>query len=210
MLKPETITEFCTALASAAPAPGGGAGAAAGGALGAALVGMVFEHTIEREQAAGAGRNLRQARDTVCSLRKDLLDLIDKDAAACNEVLVALRLPEGTQAEKDCRRESLQKAYMFASEVPVSTAECCLAVLSAAEGLAPRISPQLKSELATGVMLAHSGAHGAILNIEANAPHVRNAEMTDRLRQRCVRLRERADVLRERTLGAIPGREQSR
>ena len=45
----QTVPQFLEALASAAPAPGGGAACALSGAMGAALVSMVANLTLARE-----------------------------------------------------------------------------------------------------------------------------------------------------------------
>jgi formiminotetrahydrofolate cyclodeaminase len=195
MLKKKSVTDFCSDLASDQPTPGGGSGAAAGGALGASLLGMVAERTLERHKTSAEAEELRDLRDGAVNLRKTLLDLIDKDTTSYNEVMTALHLPKGTEAEKEIRRNALQKAFLFASEVPMTTAESCLAVLTAARTLVPRIDPQLSSDLATGVLLAHAGALGAVLNIEANAPYLRDAGVASRLRERSARLREQAGAL---------------
>jgi len=209
MLKKRSVTDFCSDLASDSPTPGGGSGAAAGGALGASLLGMVAERTLERHKASAEAGELGELRHGAANLRKTLLDLIDKDTASYNEVMAALRLPKGTESEKEHRRNALQKAFLFASEVPMTTAESCLAVLTAARTLAPRIDPQLSSDLATGALLAHAGALGAVLNIEANAPYVRDAAVADRLRERSARLREQADALCDQIRKALDSLKSS-
>jgi len=210
MLKKKSISDFCSDLASEQPTPGGGSGAAAGGALGASLVGMVAERTLERHKASALAQQLHELRDRSAAVRRTLLDLIDKDAASYNEVMAALKLPKATEVEKQRRHAALQKAFMFASEVPVTTAESCLTVLDAAQALAPHMDPQLSSDLATGALLAHAGALGAILNVEANAPFVRDAGVAGRLRERSTQLREQADTLRDRILAALASLKSSR
>jgi formiminotetrahydrofolate cyclodeaminase len=200
MLKSKTLSEFCSALASSEPTPGGGSAAAAGGAMGAALVGMVAELTLERDEARALSQEIEGLRDRVHSLRKKLLELVDRDTQAFNEVREGLRLPRRTETEKSSRREALQKAYLFASEVPLSTAECCQAVLVVAGSLVLSTNRLIASDLATGVLLAHAGVHGAVFNIEANLPHVRDEKLARALRERSGPLRERADSLREEIL----------
>lgn len=200
MLRDRSVTDFCTALASSEPTPGGGSGAAAAGALGASLLAMVAERTLERPEAAPVERDVRDLRDRALALQRKLLELIDLDTQAYNEVMAAIRLPKGTDADKARRREALQKAYLFASEVPLTTAEACLAVLAGAGSLVLRSPRQLASDLATGVLLAHAAAHGATLNIEANLPYVKDPKVSRRLRERSAPLRERADSLRDDVL----------
>lgn len=203
MLRNQSVVDFCAALASSEPTPGGGSGAAAAGALGASLLAMVAGRTLEREESAPVEREVRDLRDRALSLQKKLLELVDQDTQAYNEVVAALRLPKRSDEEKARRREALQKAYLFASEVPLTTAEACVAVLAGAGSLALRSHRSLASDLATGVLLAHAGTLGAVMNIEANLPFVKDARVAGRLRERSAPLRGRADSLRDDVLRAL-------
>lgn len=208
MLRDKTVSEFCSSLASSEPTPGGGSGAAASGALGASLLAMVAGRTLERQESAPVEREVRDLHDRALKLQRKLLDLIDQDTQAYNEVIAAVRLPKNTDAEKERRRDALQKAYLFATEVPLTTAEACLAVLAGAGSLVLRSHPQLASDLATGVLLAHAGALSAVLNIEANLPYVKDAKVAGLLRQRSSPLRGRADALRDDVLRGLAARNR--
>jgi formiminotetrahydrofolate cyclodeaminase len=197
MLKTRSVADFCNALASSDPTPGGGSGAAAAGALGASLLAMVAGRTLDRDEAAPVEKEVRELHGRALKLQSKLLDLIDQDTQAYNEVVAAARLPKQTDTEKERRREALQKAYLFASEVPLTTAEACLAVLSGACSLVLRAPRQLASDLATGVLLAHAGVYAAILNIEANLPYVRDPGVATKLKERSAPLRGRADSMRD-------------
>ena len=200
MLRDKSLTDLCAALASSEPTPGGGSGAAAAGALGASLLGMVAGRTLEREGSSPLAREVQDVCDRAQALRRKLLELVDQDAQAYAQVIAAVRLPKDTEAQKERRRETLQKAYLFASEVPLTTAEACLAVLAGAGSVVLRAPRALASDLAAGVHLAHAGAMSALLNIEANLPYVKDAGMAQRLRERATPLRQRADALRDDVL----------
>jgi formiminotetrahydrofolate cyclodeaminase len=199
VLKDASLTDFCAALAASTPTPGGGSAAAATGGMGAALVAMA---------AGGAASAERQARDVharAAELQQRLLRLVDEDAAAYAGVIAALRLPRGSDSDKERRREARDRAYLLATEVPLATAEACVEVLDAAGCLAPHVPPQYASDLATGALLAHAGASGALLNLEINLPYVKDRDAAGRLRERGAPLRARADALRDEALRRLSG-----
>jgi len=206
MLKTRSVADFCNALASSDPTPGGGSGAAAAGAMGAALLAMVAGRTVERDETAPVEKEVRELHGRALKLQSKLLDLIDQDTQAYNEVVAAARLPKSTDTEKQRRKEALKKAYLFASEVPLTTAEACLAVLTGASSLVLRAPRQLASDLASGVLLAHAGAHAAILNIEANLPYVRDPGVAAKLTERSGPLRGRADSMRDDVMRNLAAR----
>ena len=77
-----TITEFDDALASNAPAPGGGGAAALAGALAAALGSMVCNLTAGKKSYAQYEEDNQKALQHLEAARKHLLTLIDEDARA--------------------------------------------------------------------------------------------------------------------------------
>src|SRR5580765_2417314 len=129
MLVDLRVKEFVDRLAAGVPTPGGGSASALAGCLAASLGGMVCDLTVGKPKYEAARADLERARDALAALRKDLLALVDRDAEAYDEVAKALKLPKESPAEKTARQEALGKASQFATEIPVKTAESCLAVL---------------------------------------------------------------------------------
>ena len=66
-------TDFLTALASSAPAPGGGGGAAMAGALAAALASMVANLTIGKEKFAQQEPEVKELLDEAEEVRQNLV-----------------------------------------------------------------------------------------------------------------------------------------
>ncbi|GEM_PF-4947098 len=76
----KNLNEFCNALASKAPTPGGGGAAALTGALGIALCSMAGNLTLGRKKYADVEADVLSMLEKGESLRERLLALIDKDA----------------------------------------------------------------------------------------------------------------------------------
>src|SRR5512141_1672496 len=88
-----SVEDFAAALASDAPAPGGGSAAAAGGANAAGLLAMVARLTLGKEKFKSAWEDLAPLVDRLDDARVKLLELVDEDTKAFDAVLAARRLP---------------------------------------------------------------------------------------------------------------------
>ena len=119
MLVDKNVKEFLDELASESPAPGGGSVAALSGALAAALAGMVCNLTLGKEKYANSQDMMLAVRGRSGVLRGKLIQIIDDDTEAFNQVMAAFKLPKGTDAEKEERKKAIQEAMKKASEVPL-------------------------------------------------------------------------------------------
>lgn len=163
-----TVDKFVDELASDSPAPGGGSAAALSGALAAGLVSMVAALSAQKINTLGAIGARAQA------LKQALVDAIDSDTAAFNEVMTALRLPKGTPEQKSARDTALEKANQGATLVPLEvmrlaaeTAE--LAATAALECYAPSLS-----DAGVAALLASASCDGARYNVLINLQGIKD------------------------------------
>jgi formiminotetrahydrofolate cyclodeaminase len=210
MLSTMTLEQFAEALAAATPTPGGGSASAQAGGMAAALIQMMCDHTVGREQYRAHDEAVRAIRTRAEALRRDLLALVDRDAQAYDEVVRALRMPKGTEAEKQSRSEALQRANLYAIETPLATANACAALMGMASELACKGNVNLVSDVGTAALLAYAGLRGGILNVRANLKGVKDETRAARLRDRVRRLEVDSEKLREEALTAIYTRTNDR
>lgn len=163
-----TATELLDRFASPDPTPGGGSAAALAGATAAALVAMVCgmprTRTGDAAERARLDGALADARATGDRLRR----LVDEDSAAYDAVGAAYKLPKATDEEKASRRRAVDAAVSVATDVPLRTAEACLAVLAAAQVAAENGNPNAASDARTAAALAWAGLKGAAENVRIN------------------------------------------
>lgn len=167
-----SVRELADRLASREPVPGGGSAAAIGGAIGAALVGMVTELTIGRPEAVDREATLRDVRDAAATLRAELLDLAEADAAAYESVVKARRLPKTTDEERDLRSRQMSRTMVEAARIPLETARRARAVLDLAVRIAPVGNPNAISDAGVAAQLASAAVRGAVLNVRINLPYL--------------------------------------
>jgi len=168
----QTVNELLDALASSAPAPGGGAACALAGALGAALVSMVANLTLDK--AAAPGPELQDALAQADELRAALVGLMEDDANAYDAVIAAYRLPRSTAAEKKGRREAIQQALRVATLVPLDIAANCARVLALTEPAARLGSRSAVTDAGAAAYLATASARAALLNVDVNLKGIKD------------------------------------
>ncbi len=165
---------FVEAVAAKAPTPGGGSVSALAGALAAALGEMVCRSTLGRKSFATYSGTLEESLVQLAGLRERLLANIDRDAASYDAVVAAMKLPRSTDAEQAARTAAIEAGSKTAAEVPMETAEVAAEVTRVIESVRPITIPQASSDLAVALDLAAAARRGAVENVRANLPSVRD------------------------------------
>ena len=161
-------TEFLTALASSAPAPGGGGGAAMAGALAAALASMVANLTIGKEKFAQQEPEVKALLEEAEEVRQRLLGLVEDDAAVFNSFMSCYKLPKETEEEKAARAAAIRSAAKEAAEVPLAIARASYKVLTLADRLVRIGNPGVITDGACSALLARAALRCAEYNVRIN------------------------------------------
>jgi len=171
-----SISEFNQVLSSKAPAPGGGSAAALSGMLGAALTMMVVNLTIGKKAWEALEDNIKNQIKAdfaaIQTLNEELAVLVDEDTKAFTLFMQAMKLPKETETEKSYRDGQMQKASLFAMDVPLKTAEKCLQVLRHQKDIALYGNKGAISDIGVGAELASAGIKSAALNVKINLPSI--------------------------------------
>lgn len=160
--------EFVEKVASEAPAPGGGSVSALAGALAGALCAMVARLTLGREKYRDTWQDMEQVRDSADALMRRLLELVDEDTAAYNEVLSALKLPRDTEAQRTARQAAIRSATQKATAVPMETLRNVTGLLALAEAAVEKGNPNCLSDAGVAAHLIRAAASGAAYNVRIN------------------------------------------
>jgi formiminotetrahydrofolate cyclodeaminase len=170
---------------------GGGAASAIAGAMGAALVAMVARLSIGKEgmETEPFYTDIDAAAQV---LSTELLDGALDDSDAFGAVQAAYALPKETDEERGRRRETIQAAYIHATQVPMLNAERSARVLELAGRLAGRSNPNAASDLDCAFYLTTSAILGCVANVEINLPAIRDPDLVDQLSRHAEGLRQQA------------------
>ena len=192
-MESESIGGWLEALASSAPAPGGGAAAALEAAMAAALLEMVCNLTIGKPAYAEHDETMTSVRDRATSLRSDALGLAQEDAEAFGAVIAAYKLPKETGDEIEQRRREIQHALVAAAEVARSTADVAMQILDLVERIVPLGNVNVISDAAAAAGAARAAIQTSLLNIDANVASISDSETRERYERFAAAARERLE-----------------
>ncbi len=170
------LSGFLGELASDSPTPGGGSVAALCGARGAALNSMVANLTIGKKKYADVEEEMKEALAGAETLRLELTQMIDEDAAAFNKFMAALKMPKETEANKASRKTALQQTLVDAATVPLAVMEMCVGVIRLARPVAEHGNVNAVSDAGVAALIARAGVHAAGLNVRINVGGIRAEE----------------------------------
>jgi glutamate formiminotransferase / formiminotetrahydrofolate cyclodeaminase len=179
-----SVADFLEAVAQIKAVPGGGSVAALAGALAASLGEMVAGFSIPRKELGEFQAQLQELLGKFKASRVSLQSAIQKDSDSFAGVESALKMPKATEEEKKRRQERMQHALREASLVPIDVAEQAADLLLLFRQLDPISNPNLKSDLQTGVHMAHAAIRGALANVAVNLQSIKDEAFVDELRER--------------------------
>ena len=174
----DTVHGWLDALASEAPAPGGGAAAGLLVSVGAALVEMVCNLTVGREKYKDVEQLMLETRETAGKLRREADRLREEDTAAFEEVSAAYALPKGTAEEKASRSARIQDALRTATAVPLRTTEVGAEVLELAQRVVLAVNRNVISDAGAAALSARAGAEASALNVRINLAAIKDPAYT--------------------------------
>ena len=193
-------TDFLTALASSAPAPGGGGGAAMAGALAAALASMVANLTIGKEKFAQQEPEVKELLDEAEEVRQTMLQLVEDDAAVFNSFMACYKLPKGTEEEKTARTQAIRQAAKQAAEVPLAIAKASYRALQLAQRLVCIGNPGVITDGACSALLARAALRCAEYNVRINLGLTKDEEYNRQVKAELNFLLKTAEELEQEAL----------
>ena len=189
MMVDDSLKEFMEKLASGSPTPGGGSAAAVGGAMAAALSEMVCNLTIGKEKYTSVQGQIEEEMAKLAPYRKRLMEIVDEDSGAFDEVMKAFRMPK----DMDGRKEAIQNAYKLAASVPMETAEVCMDVLESAVVVARIGNKNSITDAGSSALLAHASLNAALLNVRINLSGINDDAFRAEMEKKVEMLEKRAD-----------------
>lgn len=198
-----TCRGFAEETASESPAPGGGSIAAYMGALGAALGTMVGNLSAHKPGWDDRWLEFSDMADKGHKLMQRLLALVDEDTAAFNAIMAVFSMPKSTPEEKAARAEALERATLYATQVPLNTMEAALEVFPLVEFMAREGNPNSVSDAGVGALAARAAVMGAWLNVKINAAGLKNRDDADKLLKRAEEIAENATALETTVINIV-------
>jgi formiminotetrahydrofolate cyclodeaminase len=200
------VAAFQERLASGDPTPGGGSAAALAGAMGAALLSMVCNLTLGKEEFADVAEQVERLLDDSEAARAALEFGVEADSEAFGLVAAAYRLPRGTEEEKKKRRAAIRAGSVKAAEVPLEAARVCSAALLTCARVAELGNPRVLSDVAVAAQLLRAALYSSLANVEVNLDALKQDPFVAEARIEVARLRQGRDAEVELILTRIKHR----
>lgn len=175
------------------------------------LAGMVGQ-TLGKPRYADVEEEMKNIREQVENLARELAKSIRDDAQALEKITAAFKLPAADKAQEKARNESIEQAAIEALQVPLGVARKIVEIMSLAErcalvgNLSAIADAAAASSLAQGALLAvgynirinvdalQKKAHGEAIVFEMDALEARATQLHLQTRQA---LRKRAGLTLE-------------
>lgn len=188
-----TVKGFADETLRESPAPGGGSVAAYMGALGAALGTMVANLSAHKPGWDDRWEEFSRWADKGVELEAELLHLVDEDTEAFNRIMAAFGMPKNTDEDKRLRSEAIQKATLFAAQVPLETMKASFKAFEICKAMAETGNPNSVSDAGVGALAARAAVLGAGLNVKINASSLKDKAQAEALINEANNLMAEAD-----------------
>lgn len=191
--------DFVSALASSAPAPGGGGAAALVGAIGTALGHMVGALTVGKQKYADVEDEMRALMEKCDELQKRLLDQVAADEKGFLPLAKAYGIPK----DDPTREEQLEAATLAACKVPLRIMKLCCEALDAIAVFAEKGSRLAVSDAGCAAATLKAALQSASLNVFINTKGLKDRARADRLNRKCLKLLESGGAVADRVFAQV-------
>ena len=163
-----SLTDFANETSSESPAPGGGSISAYCGTIAASLTTMVANLSSHKRGWDDKWEFFSDWAKKGLDVQNELIDLVDKDTDAFNQIIESIRLPKGTEEEIKKRNEAISKATKNAILVPLSIMEKAYDCMKITKEMALHGNPNSISDAGVASLCAIAAIKGGLLNVKIN------------------------------------------
>ena len=200
-MKEMNLNHFLEQLASGAPVPGGGGASALVGALGTALGNMVGSLTVGKKKYADVEDEIIALNEKADVLRKELLELVEKDA----EVFEPLSRAYGIPKDDPLRDETMAKVLKDAAEVPLAIMRKCCEALELIAVYGEKGSRLAVSDAGCGAAICRAALESAALNVYINTKSMKDRELAEKMNEEVGAMLEKYDTMASEIYAAVSG-----
>lgn len=198
-----SLKTFANETASESPAPGGGSISAYVGALGISLGTMVANLSSSKRGWDKRWEEFSSWAEKGQAYKDQLLQLVDEDTKAFNNIMQAFSLPKTTEEEKKVRSEAIQKATKYATEVPFKIMELSYQSMEIIKAMAETGNPNSISDAGVGILCARTAIMGAFLNVKINSASLEDKDFAREIISKGAQIEENAKKIEEDLIKAV-------
>ena len=148
---------------------------------------------VEKIAQVGGDKNAKLEYDVLCAYREALLQ--GKSARTVQF--------ESKDEEKAARAEAMEKATLYATQVPLRTMKTALEAMPVALAMAKEGNPASESDAGVGAIAALAAVRGAQLNVRINAAGLEDRAMAEKLIAEAAEIAKEAAAMEAEILVAV-------
>lgn len=171
-----TVKGFAEETASESMAPGGGSIAAYVGTLGISLGTMVANLSAHKAGWDDKWKFYSDWAQKGQVYKNELLFLVDEDTNAFNKIIDGFRLPKSTEEEKTIRKQAIEDATKYATEIPFRVMETSYNSMEVMLAMAKDGLQNSLSDSGVGALCARTAVIGAYFNVRINAKDIKDKD----------------------------------
>ena len=176
------FTDFIEDLSSNSPAPGGGAVVGVNAILGASLLLMVVNLTIENKNYLEVRDEAIKIRDELLEIKEILMDAPQKDAEAFTEVARGFKVKRSTEEEKRARSEVIERGYKLATNAPHQALKTIARLIPIGMRLYEIGNQTAIGDVLVGLKQVEIAIFGSIENMGQNIKSIRDEEYVAKMK----------------------------
>ena len=185
-----SASDLAEETASESVAPGGGSISAYVGALGVSLGTMVANISAHKAGWDERWEEFSDWAEKGQKYKERLLFLVDEDTRAFNKIIEAFRLPKGSESEIRTRKEAIENATRYATEIPLEVMETSLSSMEVMEAMLERGLQTSLSDAGVGILCARTAVLGAYFNVQINARDLKDRTVAEDLLSKAKKIYE--------------------
>ncbi|MCL2556336.1 MAG: cyclodeaminase/cyclohydrolase family protein [Firmicutes bacterium] len=175
------VKDFIAEVASDSPAPGGGSVAALSCSLGAGLISMLANLTVDKKGYEEVCDKMKEVALMAKSASDKFLKVIDADTKAFEAFMDTLKMPKDTDEQKAARSAAMQGASKGITLVPLQLAIDALSLIDTCEYAIKAGNKNATSDGAVALTMLRSGILSAIFNVRINLSGIKDEEFVKRV-----------------------------
>ena len=198
-----TIEDFANETSSESPAPGGGSIAAYCGVLGSALATMVANLSAHKRGWDERWEFFSKWGEKGIMYQNKLLELVDKDTHAFNQIMNAYALPKDNNNQIALRNKEIQNATKNAINVPFEIMKTSFESIEVIMMMAEEGNPNSISDAGVAMYCARAAIMGAFLNVKINCKDLDDKKYVKKILSSCKKLINQTDVLEKNVIDIV-------
>ena len=165
---------FIDELASDSSAPGGGSASAMAGIIAVSLTSMVAGLTLNKKGYESVSGIMNDIINETGQIRNRLEDLMKEDTDAFLKLMAAMKMPKGTQDEKDARKIEVERSMKGAIMTPWRIASHCHRIMRIGAMLLREGNSNAITDAGASMKIARAAIESSLLNVKINISYIKD------------------------------------